>query len=65
MKNVEIFLFIDAFGWELVKRTRFMEDALPYRRNIDMQFGYSSTAIPTILSGKTPAVSQTARYVFS
>ena len=55
MKNVEIFLFIDAFGWELVKRTGFMADALPYRRNIEMQFGYSSTAIPTILSGKTPA----------
>ena len=55
MKNVEIFLFIDAFGWELVKRTGFMADVLPYRRNIEMQFGYSSTAIPTILSGKTPA----------
>ncbi|MBO7328340.1 MAG: alkaline phosphatase family protein, partial [Lentisphaeria bacterium] len=27
----------------------------PHRRRIDMQFGYSSSAIPTILSGKTPA----------
>ena len=54
-RNIEIFLFIDAFGWELVKRTGFMEKELPHRRNIEMQFGYSSTAIPTILSGKTPA----------
>lgn len=56
MKNdVEIFLFIDALGWELVSRTAFMENELPFRRRIEMQFGYSSTAIPTILSGRTPA----------
>ncbi|MBQ9338458.1 MAG: alkaline phosphatase family protein [Lentisphaeria bacterium] len=53
--DVEIFLFIDALGWELVSRTGFMEKELPFRRKIEMQFGYSSTAIPTILSGKTPA----------
>ena len=53
--HVEIFLFIDALGWELVSETGFMEDLLPYRRKIEMQFGYSSTAIPTILSGRTPA----------
>ncbi|MBO4303315.1 MAG: alkaline phosphatase family protein [Lentisphaeria bacterium] len=52
---VEIFLFIDALGWEIVSRTGFLKDLLPYRRKIEMQFGYSSTAIPTILSGKTPA----------
>jgi hypothetical protein len=28
---------------------------LPHRKKIDMQFGYSSSAIPTILSGKTPS----------
>lgn len=53
--DVEIFLFIDALGWELVSRTGFMEKELPFRRRIEMQFGYSSTAIPTILSGRTPA----------
>ena len=55
MKNeVVVFLFIDALGWELVQRTNFMSEKLPFRRKIEMQFGYSSTAIPTILSGKTP-----------
>ena len=53
--DVEIFLFIDALGWELVSRTGFMEKELPFRRKIEMQFGYSSTAIPTILSGKQPS----------
>jgi len=53
--DIEIFLFIDALGWELVQRTDFMAEKLPFRRKIEMQFGYSSTAIPTILSGRTPA----------
>ena len=52
---VEIFLFVDALGWELVSRTGFMEKELPYRRKVEMQFGYSSTAIPTILSGRRPS----------
>ena len=55
-KELEIFLFIDALGWELVSKTAFMEKELPFRHRVEMQFGYSSTAIPTILSGKAPAV---------
>ena len=53
--DVEIFLFIDALGWELAEGTGFMSEELPFRRKIEMQFGYSSTAIPTSLSGRTPA----------
>ena len=55
-KTVEIFLFIDALGWKIVSDHAFLADLLPYRKKITMQFGYSSSAIPTILSGKTPAV---------
>ncbi|MBR7119415.1 MAG: alkaline phosphatase family protein [Lentisphaeria bacterium] len=54
-KNIEIFLFIDALGWKIVQEHLFLSDALPYRKKVTMQFGYSSSAIPTILSGKTPA----------
>ena len=54
-KTIEIFLFIDALGWKIVNEQQFLTDLLPHRRKIDMQFGYSSSAIPTILSGKTPA----------
>lgn len=53
---VHIFMFIDALGWEIANQYRFMEQELPYRVPVKMQFGYSSTAIPTILSGKTPQV---------
>ena len=54
-KTIEIFLFIDALGWKIVNDHKFMEELLPYRKSAFMQFGYSSSAIPTILSGKTPA----------
>ena len=57
MKNnkIEIFLFVDALGWKIINDHQFMVDLLPYRKQISMQFGYSSSAIPTILSGKTPS----------
>ena len=54
-KSIEIFLFIDALGWKIVNDHKFLEDLLPYRKSAFMQFGYSSSAIPTILSGKTPS----------
>lgn len=54
-KTIEIFLFIDALGWKIVNDHKFLTELLPERKKINMQFGYSSSAIPTILSGKTPA----------
>jgi len=56
MQRLEIFIFIDALGWEIIKRKDFLEDLLPYRTPVKMQFGYSSTAIPTILTGEPPTV---------
>lgn len=49
-------MFIDAMGWEVIKDRSFLEDLLPHRRRVGMQFGYSSTAIPSILSGEKPTV---------
>ena len=54
-KTIEIFLFIDALGWKIVNDHQFLTRLLPNRKKIFMQFGYSSSAIPTILSGKTPS----------
>ena len=56
MKHVEIFLFIDALGWKIAQEHRFLEKELPERRKLEMQFGYSCTAIPTLLSGEKPSV---------
>ena len=49
-------MFIDALGWEIIKDRDFLEDLLPNRYRVQMQFGYSSTAIPTILTGEKPTV---------
>lgn len=49
-------MFIDAMGWEIIKNRPFLKDILPHRYRVEMQFGYSSTAIPTILSGERPVV---------
>ena len=54
VKGISIYLFIDALGWDVVEPTGFLSDVLPNRRAVDMQFGYSSSAIPTILSGRQP-----------
>ena len=51
----ELFVFIDALGWRTVSRTGFLADLLPERRPLGMQFGYSCTAIPTLLSGRRPS----------
>lgn len=47
-------MFIDALGWEIIKDTDFLKDLVPNRYRVQMQFGYSSTAIPTILTGEKP-----------
>lgn len=56
MKKIAVFMFIDAMGWEIVKNRDFLKDLLPHRYRVGMQFGYSCTAIPTILSGEKPTV---------
>ena len=54
--KVHIFMFIDALGWEIINEYGFLNDLLPHRYPVKMQFGYSSTAIPTILTGQPPEV---------
>ncbi|MDD5597325.1 MAG: alkaline phosphatase family protein [Victivallaceae bacterium] len=53
-KKLTIFMFIDALGWEIVNKHGFCDQELPCRYPVRMQFGYSSTALPTILSGRKP-----------
>ena len=55
-RKISVFMFIDALGWEVLKGREFLEEMLPHRYRVQMQFGYSSTAIPTILTGEKPTV---------
>jgi hypothetical protein len=54
-RSIEIVVLIDALGWEFIKDRRFLNEEMPYRRPLDTVLGFSSGAIPTILTGVTPA----------
>jgi predicted AlkP superfamily pyrophosphatase or phosphodiesterase len=49
-----LFIFIDACGWEIIKRDPFLASAAPNRRRLESVFGYSSACVPSILSGRWP-----------
>ncbi|HVP38676.1 MAG TPA: alkaline phosphatase family protein [Candidatus Saccharimonadales bacterium] len=50
----QLFVLIDAMGWEVVCRHHAFETLAPNRRPLETVLGYSSGAIPTILSGRMP-----------
>ena len=51
---ISVFVLVDALGWELVKDRQFLSDLLPYRTGLKTVFGFSSAAIPSILTGLLP-----------
>ena len=53
-KRIYISVFIDAFGWELLERHSFLDDLLVTKAPLQTVLGYSSTCIPTILTGAPP-----------
>jgi hypothetical protein len=52
---IRIFVLIDALGWPVVSKLDFLGDLLPHRRPLRTILGYSSGAIPSILTGRVPA----------
>jgi predicted AlkP superfamily pyrophosphatase or phosphodiesterase len=55
-QRIHLFVLIDALGWEYIKERRFLNDVLPYRGPLRTVLGFSSGAIPTILTGAWPSV---------
>jgi predicted AlkP superfamily pyrophosphatase or phosphodiesterase len=53
--RIHLFVLIDALGWELLKDHQFLNDILPHRQSLRTVLGFSSGAIPTILTGLPPA----------
>ena len=49
-----IYVLVDALGWEIIRNRPFLDDVLEERRWLQTILGYSSGAIPTILSGRMP-----------
>jgi hypothetical protein len=55
MKDVlPLFIMVDACGWEIVKNDSFARSFAPHRHRLGSVFGYSSTCVPSILSGRWP-----------
>ena len=51
-----VFTLIDALGWKYLEDSPFLDDLLPHRAPLQTVLGFSSGAIPTILTGVPPAV---------
>lgn len=52
--TLPLFIMIDAMGWEILRDDPFGRDFAPVRKRLDSVFGYSSTCVPSILSGRWP-----------
>lgn len=50
-----VFVLIDALGWKFVESIKFLDELLPYRKPLRTVLGFSSGAIPTMLTGVLPA----------
>lgn len=51
---LDLFVFVDALGWDLAREHRVLEDRCPFRRPLESVLGYSCACIPTILTGLRP-----------
>jgi hypothetical protein len=49
-----LFVMVDACGWEIIRNDPFGQSFAPHRRKLNSVFGYSSTCVPSILSGRWP-----------
>lgn len=52
--TLSLFIMVDACGWEIVKDDPFLKSVAPHRTRLESVFGYSSTCVPSIVSGNWP-----------
>lgn len=52
--GVNLYVLIDALGWEILRDQPFLDDILQTRSRVETILGYSSGAIPTVLTGQYP-----------
>ncbi|HLJ17356.1 MAG TPA: alkaline phosphatase family protein [Bryobacteraceae bacterium] len=53
--TLRVFVLIDALGWQFLQGREFLSDVLTYRVPLRTVLGFSSGAIPTILTGTPPS----------
>lgn len=54
-RRMNIFVLIDALGWKFLEDREFLSDLLPFRQPLRTVLGFSSGAIPSMLTGRSPA----------
>ena len=54
-QTLSVFVLIDALGWKYLEGREFLADLLPYRHPLHTILGFSSGAIPTMLTGLPPS----------
>ena len=54
-RRISVFVLIDALGWEVLKGRDFLTNVLLYRTSLRTVLGFSSGAIPALLTGVPPA----------
>ena len=52
---VHVFVLVDGLGWRTLEGRRLLDDVLPHRQPLRTVLGYSSGAIPTLLTGVDPS----------
>lgn len=52
--KLNIIVLVDALGWRIIHNREFLSDLLPYRTALRTVLGFSSGAIPTMLTGVLP-----------
>ncbi len=52
--GVSLYILIDALGWEILRDQPFLDEIVQTRCRVETILGYSSGAIPTVLTGQYP-----------
>lgn len=55
-RHITLNILIDALGWQILQDESFLDDVLPQRQPLETVLGFSSGAIPSILTGQSPSV---------
>lgn len=54
-RRISVCVLIDALGWRILENRQFLNDLLVYRQSLRTVLGFSSGAIPSLLTGKRPS----------
>src|ERR1700739_624734 len=54
-RRISLCVLVDALGWKILEDQQFLNDVLVYRQPLTTVLGFSSGAIPSLLTGQSPS----------